>query len=76
MYSKQTTTASLTIGNFQYGTLQFGKFEEIQKKGYHAAIDFLEKFDAEGLLPSAYIGEASKPAAGKTRGRSARRNSI
>ena len=60
----------------QYGTLQFGKFEEIQKKGYHAAMDFLEKFDADGLLPSAYIGETSKPAPGRTRGRSARRNSI
>ena len=60
----------------QYGTLQFGKFEEIQKKGYHAAMDFLEKFEAEGLLPSPYLGEASKPAAGRTRGRSARRNSI
>ncbi|KAH9849264.1 patatin-domain-containing protein [Lenzites betulinus] len=60
----------------EYGTLQFGKFEEIQKKGYIAALEFLEKFDAEGRLPSAFVGEASKPAAGKTRGRSARRNSI
>ncbi|KAI0360965.1 patatin-domain-containing protein [Trametes cingulata] len=60
----------------EYGTLQFGKFEEIQKKGYHAALAFLEKFDAEGRLPSAFVGEASKPATGKTRGRSARRNSI
>ncbi len=60
----------------QYGTLQFGKFEEIQKKGYHSALAFLEKFDAEGRLPSAFVGEASKPASGRTRGRSARRNSI
>ncbi|KAI0828902.1 patatin-domain-containing protein [Trametes gibbosa] len=60
----------------EYGTLQFGKFEEIQKKGYEAALEFLEKFDAEGRLPSAFVGEASKPATGKTRGRSARRNSI
>ncbi|KAI0778777.1 patatin-domain-containing protein [Trametes elegans] len=60
----------------EYGTLQFGKFEEIQKKGYHAAMAFLEKFDAEGRLPSAFVGEATKPAMGKTRGRSARRNSI
>lgn len=60
----------------QYGTLQFGKFEEIQRKGYHAAMDFLEKFEAEGLLPSPYVGEANRPAAGRTRGRSARRNSI
>ncbi|RPD57124.1 patatin-domain-containing protein [Lentinus tigrinus ALCF2SS1-6] len=60
----------------EYGTLQFSKFEEIQKTGYHAAINFLEKFEADGLLPSPFIGEASKPAASKTRGRSARRNSI
>ncbi|TBU49283.1 patatin-domain-containing protein [Dichomitus squalens] len=60
----------------EYGTLQFGKFEEIQRKGYHAAMDFLEKFEAEGLLPSPYVGEANRPAAGRTRGRSARRNSI
>jgi hypothetical protein len=39
----------------QYGTMQFGKFEEIQKKGYHAAMDILEKWDEEGKLPSAYI---------------------
>ncbi len=62
--------------SLQYGTLQFGKFEEIQKKGFHAAMDFLEKFDAEGLLPSAFIGEMSKPATSRTRGRSARRYSI
>ncbi|KAI0673740.1 patatin-domain-containing protein [Trametes maxima] len=60
----------------EYGTLQFSKFEEIQKKGYHAAIAFLEKFEAEGRLPSAFVGEGTKPATGKTRGRSARRNSI
>ncbi|KAI0756290.1 patatin-domain-containing protein [Daedaleopsis nitida] len=60
----------------EYGTLQFGKFEEIQKKGFHAAMDFLEKFDAEGRLPSAYIGQSSRPATSRTRGRSARRNSI
>ncbi|PIL31394.1 hypothetical protein GSI_06095 [Ganoderma sinense ZZ0214-1] len=60
----------------EYGTLQFGKFEEIQKKGYHATMDFLAKFDAEGLLPSAYVGDTHKPAASRTRGRSARRNSI
>ncbi|KAH9897805.1 patatin-domain-containing protein [Cubamyces lactineus] len=60
----------------EYGTLQFGKFEEIQKKGYHAALAFLERFEAEGRLPSAFVGEPTKPATGRTRGRSARRNSI
>ncbi|KAI9057768.1 patatin-domain-containing protein [Trametes sanguinea] len=60
----------------EYGTLQFGKFEEIQKKGYHAAMAFLEKFEAEGRLPSAFVGESTKPTTGRTRGRSARRNSI
>ncbi|KAI8990604.1 patatin-domain-containing protein [Trametes punicea] len=60
----------------EYGTLQFGKFEEIRKKGYHAAIAFLEKFEAEGRLPSAFVGESTKLTTGRTRGRSARRNSI
>ncbi|KAH9932010.1 patatin-domain-containing protein [Epithele typhae] len=60
----------------EYGTLQFSKFEEIQKKGYHAAMDFLQKFDAEGLLPSPYISDNGNSATSRTRGRSARRNSI
>ncbi|KAH9949389.1 patatin-domain-containing protein [Amylocystis lapponica] len=60
----------------EFGTLQFGKFEEIHKKGYQAAMDFLEKWDEEGRLPSAFIGDGGAPASGKTRGRSARRNSI
>ncbi|KAH9837348.1 patatin-domain-containing protein [Rhodofomes roseus] len=59
----------------EFGTLQFGKFEEIQEKGYRAAMDFLEKWNEEGRLPSAYIGEARTSMAGK-RGKSARRNSI
>jgi lysophospholipid hydrolase len=62
--------------NFQYGTLQFGKFEEIQKQGYHAAIDILEKFDDEGRLPSASIDSNDGLAKGRKKGRSARRNSI
>ncbi|KZT73215.1 patatin-domain-containing protein [Daedalea quercina L-15889] len=59
----------------EFGTLQFGKFEEIQDKGYKAAMDFLEKWDEEGRLPSAYISEAKASMGGK-RGKSARRNSI
>ncbi|KAK7686678.1 hypothetical protein QCA50_010278 [Cerrena zonata] len=60
----------------EYGTLQFSKFEEIQKKGYSAALQFLEKFDEEARLPSAFIGDRKAPLPGKSRGRSARRNSI
>ncbi|GBE77538.1 Lysophospholipase NTE1 [Sparassis crispa] len=59
----------------EFGTLQFGRFEEMQKKGYDAAMDMLEKWDEEGRLPSAFItGPAI--ATGKRRGKSARRNSI
>ena len=60
----------------KYGTLQFGKFEEIQKKGYSAAVEFLEKFDADGRLPSAFLGDKRVAPPGKSRGRSARSNSI
>ena len=69
----------MTLSNclrFQYSTLQFGKFEEIQKKGYHAAMEILEKWEEEGCLPSAYVGEKNTGPAVKTKGRSARRNSI
>ncbi|EKM61421.1 uncharacterized protein PHACADRAFT_135056 [Phanerochaete carnosa HHB-10118-sp] len=60
----------------EFGTLQFGKFEEIQKRGYHAAMEILEKWEEEGCLPSAYVGEKNIPLAARTKGRSARRNSI
>jgi len=60
----------------EYGTMQFGKFEEIQKKGYHAAMDILENWDEEGKLPSAYIAGKDVPLRGKKKGQSARRNSI
>ncbi|CAL1694396.1 unnamed protein product [Somion occarium] len=60
----------------EYGTLQFGKFEEIQNKGYIAALDFLHKFQEDGRLPSAFIGDKRVVLPSKTRGRSARRNSI
>lgn len=62
--------------NLQYGTLQFGKFDEIQKKGYNAAIDILEKFDDEGRLPAPSIDSKDGLTKGKRKGRSARRNSI
>ncbi|KAF8963847.1 hypothetical protein BDZ97DRAFT_1818202 [Flammula alnicola] len=60
----------------EYGTMQFGKFEELSKKGYHAAMDILEKFEEEGRLPSATINGKGGQIAGKKKGRSARRNSI
>ncbi|KAF9024101.1 patatin-domain-containing protein [Hymenopellis radicata] len=59
----------------EYGTLQFGKFEEIQKRGYHAAMDILDKWEEEGRLPSALI-DGHDNITGKKKGRSARRNSI
>ncbi|KAI0964373.1 hypothetical protein AcW1_001208, partial [Taiwanofungus camphoratus] len=52
----------------EFSTLQFGKFEDIQKKGYHAAINFLMKWDEEGRLPSAFIGDGSASTTSKTRG--------
>jgi len=55
--------------------MQFGKFEEILKKGYHAAVDMLEKFEEEGRLPPATIN-GKDDSIGKKKGRSARRNSI
>lgn len=61
----------------EYGTLQFGKFEEIQKQGYIASMDILEKFDKEGRLPSAFMnGIGGINPGGKKKGRSVRRNSI
>jgi len=61
----------------EYGTLQFGKFEEIQKQGYIASVDILEKFDKEGRLPSAFMnGMGGINPGGKKKGRSVRRNSI
>ncbi|KAJ7103059.1 hypothetical protein B0H15DRAFT_810792 [Mycena belliarum] len=59
----------------EYGTLQFGKFEELQTKGYNAAVNILEKLDEEGKLPSAFIDGKPERGRGK-KGRSVRRNSI
>ncbi|KAK7063789.1 lysophospholipase NTE1 [Favolaschia claudopus] len=58
-----------------YGTLQFSKFEELQAKGYEAAVAILEKLDEEGRLPSAFI-DGKRETKGVKKGRSARRNSI
>jgi lysophospholipid hydrolase len=59
----------------EYGTMSFGKFDEIQKKGYHAAIEMLEKLNEEGRLPLPFPGKASS-VHGRKKGISARRNSI
>ncbi|EAU92608.1 hydrolase [Coprinopsis cinerea okayama7 len=59
----------------EYGTLQFGKFEELLKKGYDAALSILDRFDEEGRLPSPYV-DGGQPNPGKKKGKSARRNSI
>lgn len=59
-----------------YGTMQFGKFDELLKKGYHGAIDILDKLEADGRLPSAMIDSKDGQVGGKKKGRSARRNSI
>ena len=36
----------------EFGTLAFGRFDTIYEKGYKAAVDLLDGWDAEGKLPS------------------------
>jgi len=59
----------------EYGTLQWGKFEEIQEKGYQSAMRILGQWEQEGKLPSGFI-EGKKSNAKRQKGQSARRNSI
>ncbi|CAK5264734.1 unnamed protein product, partial [Mycena citricolor] len=61
-----------------YGTLQWGKFEELQLKGYEAACGILDKMDEEGRLPPALIEGKHDLSGhrGRRKGKSARRNSI
>ncbi|KAG2155690.1 hypothetical protein DEU56DRAFT_768678 [Suillus clintonianus] len=59
----------------EYGTLQFNKFDEIQKKGYLAAVEILDKWEEEGKLPNYDAYGADKNIASR-KGRSARRNSV
>ena len=59
----------------QYGTLQWGKFDEIQAKGYQAAMKILAKWEEEGKLPSGFI-EGKDANAKRKKGQSVRRNSI
>jgi lysophospholipid hydrolase len=55
--------------------LQWGKFDEIQAKGYQAAMKILGKWEEEGKLPSGLI-EGKDANAKRTKGQSVRRNSI
>ncbi|KAG9313970.1 hypothetical protein JVU11DRAFT_4745 [Chiua virens] len=61
----------------EYGTLQFSKNDEIEKKGYEGAVELLDRWEEEGKLPGLTIdstnAEKSKAA---RKGRSARRNSV
>ncbi|KAG6846048.1 hypothetical protein H0H87_006412 [Tephrocybe sp. NHM501043] len=59
----------------EYGTLQFGKFEEIYQKGYQAALEILKKLDEEDRLPSLFI-DGKLGNSGRKKGRSVRRNSV
>lgn len=60
----------------QYGTLQFGKFEEIRQKGYLAALECLQQFKAEGKLPPGVLPGTDEKTPERRKGKSARRNSI
>jgi lysophospholipid hydrolase len=57
----------------QFGTLQFGKFEEIVEKGYKSGIKTLRKWKEEGKLPIVVPEGVER---GKRKGRGLRRNSI
>ncbi|KAG6851376.1 hypothetical protein H0H93_005774 [Arthromyces matolae] len=60
----------------EYGTLQFGKFEEINQKGYLAALEVLKKLEEEDRLPSVFIDGKTANNGGRKKGRSVRRNSV
>jgi lysophospholipid hydrolase len=75
-YLKPQCADSLLIIFEQFGTLQFGKFEEIQSKGYHAAVKILQELEASAQLPSSFIDGKEEGLGGKKKGRSARRSSI
>jgi len=67
----------MTLTRVQYGTLQFSKFDEIQKKGYLAAVEILDKWEEEGKLPIPNLdGYGANNNKGSRKGRSARRNSV
>ncbi|QRV97636.1 cAMP-dependent protein kinase inhibitor [Ceratobasidium sp. AG-Ba] len=64
----------------EYGTLQFGRFDEIYQVGYSAAVEMLNQWDAECRLPSRLLTHEDTDGVvrgmRRTKGRSLRRNSI
>jgi lysophospholipid hydrolase len=60
----------------QYGTLEFGKFEEIEGKGFETATHILRKLGQEGRLPSGSIDGKGSVKMSRKKGQSVRRNSI
>lgn len=62
----------------EYGTLQFSKFDEIERKGYQAANEILDRLEEEGKLSNLLLIDGPKVGKSKTarKGRSARRNSV
>ncbi|KAG9092301.1 hypothetical protein FRC07_011690, partial [Ceratobasidium sp. 392] len=63
-----------------YGTLQFGRYDEIYQVGYTAAVEMLNQWDAERRLPSRLVtneeGDRIGRGGRRSKGRSLRRNSI
>ncbi|KAI6031333.1 hypothetical protein BKA83DRAFT_4198788 [Pisolithus microcarpus] len=62
----------------EYGTLQFSKFDEIERKGYQAANEILDGLEEEGKLSNLLLLDGPKVGKSKAtrKGRSARRNSV
>ncbi|KIM70080.1 hypothetical protein SCLCIDRAFT_1160614 [Scleroderma citrinum Foug A] len=61
----------------EYGTLQFSKFDEIEKKGYEATNEILDRMEEEGKLTNLLMdGTSTSKSRAARKGRSARRNSV
>lgn len=67
------STILLLLTGCQFGTLQFGKFEDIVEKGYKSGLKALKKWKEEGKMP---IVAPEGVERGKRKGRGLRRNSI
>lgn len=72
--AKATGCLYLQMPVQEFGTLQFNKFEDIQRKGYVAALKVIKNWDTQGLLPSPTVDGNQSHVTRK--GRGARRNSI
>lgn len=68
--------SALLINSLQFGTLQFGKFEEIYAIGYREGTKMLEDWKAAGKLPTGFEEGFEGVDEKKKKGRSLRRNSI